>query len=49
MIGRIEARFNRMIVYLSSSLHCASIPKEFVFDPNPSTGRLTVNAFLGMD
>lgn len=49
MIGRIEARFNRMIVYLSSSLHCAYIPKEFVFDPNPSTGRLTVNAFLGMD
>jgi hypothetical protein len=49
MIGRVEARFNRMIVYLSSSLHCAHIPKDFGFDPNPSTGRLTVNAFLGMD
>lgn len=49
MIGRHQARFNRMIVYLSSSLHCASIPKDFVFDPNPTTGRLTVNAFLGMD
>ena len=49
MIGRVEARFNRMIVYLSSSLHCAYIPKDFAFDPNPTTGRLTVNAFLGMD
>jgi len=49
MIGRVEARFNRMIVYLSSSLHCAHIPKDFVFDRNPSSGRLTVNAFLGMD
>ncbi len=49
MIGRHQARFNRMIVYLSSSLHCAHIPKNFVFDPNPATGRLTVNAFLGMD
>ena len=49
LIGRHEARFNRMIVYLSSSLHCAHIPKDFAFDPNPATGRLTVNAFLGMD
>lgn len=49
MIGRHQARFNRMIVYLSSSLHCAHIPDDFVFDPNPATGRLTVNAFLGMD
>lgn len=49
MIGRVEARCNRMIVYLSSSLHCAYIPKDFAFDPNPATGRLTVNAFLGMD
>lgn len=49
MIGRHEARFNRMIVYFSSCLHCAHIPKDFVFDPNPATGRLTVNAFLGMD
>jgi hypothetical protein len=49
MIGRHQARFNRMIVYFSSSLHCAHIPSDFVFDPNPATGRLTVNAFLGMD
>ena len=49
LIGRHEARFNRMSVYLSSSLHCAHIPKDFAFDPNPATGRLTVNAFLGMD
>lgn len=49
LIGRHEARFNRMIAYLSSSLHCAHIPKDFAFDPNPATGRLTVNAFLGMD
>ena len=49
MIGRVEARYNRMIVYLSSSLHCAYVPKDFAFDPNPITGRLTVNAFLGMD
>lgn len=47
MIGRHDARFNRMIVYFSANLHCAYIPDDFVFDDQPASGRLTVNAFLG--
>lgn len=48
VIGRVQVRYNWMIVFLRCSLHCALIPRDFVFDPNPSMGRLTVNAFLDM-
>jgi hypothetical protein len=45
-IGRQEARFNRMLVYRRNSLHSGSLARNFVADPNPRTGRLSVNAFL---
>lgn len=44
-----EGKFNRMLVYASANLHCGRIPAHFAFNPDPQTGRLTVNAFLGPD
>lgn len=41
-----EARFNRVLVYRRNSLHSGSIARDFVVDPNPRTGRLSVNGFL---
>ena len=41
-----EAAFNRALVYRGTSLHSGSIPADFVPDPNPRTGRLTLNTFL---
>jgi hypothetical protein len=38
--------FNRMLIYRSKSLHSASIGPAFAFDPDPRTGRLTLNLFL---
>jgi len=45
-VGRQEARFNRMLVYRRNSLHSGSLARHFVADPNPRTGRLSVNGFL---
>lgn len=39
-------RFNRAILYRSNTLHCADLPPDLSFDPDPATGRLTVNTFL---
>jgi len=39
-------RFNRAILYRSNKLHCADLPPDLSFDPDPVTGRLTVNTFL---
>jgi hypothetical protein len=41
-----EAVFNRMLIYRSHNLHSASIGPAFAFDPDPRTGRLTLNLFL---
>ena len=41
-----EGRFNRAILYRSNTLHCADLPVDLAFDPDPATGRLTVNTFL---
>jgi len=41
-----EGRFNRMLVYRRNSLHSGNLPENFVPDPNPRTGRLSVNGFL---
>ena len=38
--------FNRMLVYRRNSLHSGSISPGFVPDPNPRTGRLSINGFL---
>ena len=45
-IADYEAVFNRMIVYRSRSLHSASLATGFVPDPDPRTGRLTLNLFF---
>lgn len=41
-----RGRFNRAILYRSNTLHCAHLPEGMVLDPDPETGRLTVNTFL---
>jgi Family of unknown function (DUF6445) len=45
-IHRIDAAPNRMAIYRGVTLHCGVIPADFAFDPDPRTGRLTVNTFL---
>jgi len=45
-IASYEARYNRALVYRGTSLHSGNIPRSFVPDSNPRTGRLTVNTFL---
>lgn len=46
-IASYEAVFNRMIIYRCTSLHSGNIAPDFLFDPNPRTGRLTLNTFIG--
>ena len=45
-VGRQQGVFNRMLAYRRSSLHSGCIAPGFVPDPNPRTGRLSVNGFL---
>lgn len=45
-IFTLPARYNRLAVYRGISLHSGDIPAGFAFDPDPRTGRLTVNTFL---
>jgi hypothetical protein len=41
-----EGVFNRLLLYRRNSLHSGAIAKNFVPDPNPRTGRLSINGFL---
>jgi Family of unknown function (DUF6445) len=45
-IGRQDGVFNRMLIYRRNSLHSGSLARNFVPDPNPRTGRLSINGFL---
>ncbi len=45
-IAKVDAMFNRMVVYPSNILHSGNIAADFDFDPNPATGRLTLNSFI---
>jgi hypothetical protein len=45
-IAQEDGVFNRMIVYRRNSLHSGSIAPEFVPDPDPLTGRLSINSFI---
>lgn len=45
-VGRQEGIFNRLLVYRRNSLHSGCISKDFVPDPNPLTGRLSINSFI---
>ena len=45
-IAGFEPVFNRVLIYRSMTLHSADIAEDFDFDPDPRTGRLTVNALF---
>lgn len=45
-IGHQEGLFNRMVVYRRCSLHSGALGRNFAPDPNPRSGRLSVNGFL---
>ena len=45
-IARFEARPNRALIYRGHLLHCADLPADLDFRPDPKTARLTVNTFL---
>ncbi len=45
-VARIEARFNRAILYRGNLLHCADIPAGAALGSDPRSGRLTANTFL---
>lgn len=44
-IHEVDARWNRLVVYRTSSLHSGSIAKDYPFDLNPMTGRFTIASF----
>jgi hypothetical protein len=45
-IANYRAAFNRMLIYRGSMLHSVNVAADFVPDPDPRTGRLTVNTFV---
>ena len=45
-IGKQEGVFNRLLIYRRNSLHSGCIDKDFVPDPNPLSGRLSINSFI---
>jgi hypothetical protein len=45
-IASYDACFNRLIIYRCNNLHSGNIAPDFIFDPSPRTGRLTLNTFI---
>lgn len=45
-IGKQEGVFNRILIYRKNSLHSGVIRPNFLPDPNPLTGRLSINTFI---
>jgi len=45
-IASFDAVFNRLLMYRGTSLHCGKIGRDYNYDPNPATGRLTVTSFF---
>jgi hypothetical protein len=45
-IAKYDGVFNRVLIYRKNSLHSGCIDKDFVPDPNPLTGRLSINTFI---
>lgn len=45
-IGKQGGTFNRLLIYRRNSLHSGCISDNFVPDPNPQTGRLSINSFI---
>ena len=46
LLKSFDAVCNRLIMYRGSSLHSGMIGKNYNFDPNPATGRLTIATFF---
>lgn len=46
MIGLIQAKPNRCILYRGITLHSGHIPEDLPLDKDPMKGRLTINTFL---
>jgi hypothetical protein len=45
-IARVDAVFNRLLVYRQDSLHSACIDDDDVPPPDPRAGRLSINTFI---
>lgn len=45
-IAKIDAMFNRMVIYPSNILHSGNIAPDFNFTAHPLEGRLTLNSFI---
>lgn len=45
-IGRVDARYNRALVYRSALLHSGAITPDAALSDDPARGRLTITAFL---
>ena len=45
-IASEDGVFNRLLMYRRTTLHSASIAASFVPDPDPQSGRLSINGFL---
>lgn len=45
-IANQDGVFNRLLIYRRNSLHSGCIEAGFVPDPNPLTGRLSINSFI---
>ncbi|MEL7113384.1 MAG: DUF6445 family protein [Pseudomonadota bacterium] len=43
---KIDATFNRLVLYRGISIHAVGVPEGFDFSDDPRTGRLTVNTFV---
>lgn len=47
-IAKQDGVFNRMLVYRRNSLHSGCIDAAFIADPDPRTGRLSINSFIDL-
>lgn len=48
-IAKQDGVFNRILIYRRNSLHSGCIDKDFVPDPDPLTGRLSINSFIDVE
>jgi hypothetical protein len=47
-IASTTVAYNRIVIYPSNVLHSADIDEQFAFDPDPRTGRFSVNSRIQM-
>ncbi|ESQ77455.1 DUF6445 family protein [Asticcacaulis sp. AC402] len=45
-LAKVEARYNRALIYPGRLLHSGLLPDDFNFSPDPRHGRLTGNIFI---